>query len=345
MRSVPAVSMCARFHFWVDGLWIDRSVMGASREFELDGRRLLLEVPGSSCALAPDVDLAWMQASGARGEETKAEAIALRVTAQLESDLLASEFEFHESKEFIAELERAWSSARALVGLVLEWAGINLAQSQHAQSARVPPRPTGRITILDRNGDRVPPSWNPPLKIQWRGEVRLLDEAALEQIESSVGKGERPSEPRQLLADAEFHAFHAQDQNPGVALVLAAVACEMAVKKFMLEHADARQSGLAELVIANPRDVSLAAASLYDKGLGALGGQSLKDANKDLYKAVTALFEHRNRFAHGRALDLKSEELRADLRAARGALDYLQSLAPARETRVGADPEVPHVVT
>src|SRR5688572_10557371 len=107
--------MRARFHFWVDGLWIDRSVMGVSREFELDGRRLLLEIPGSSGALAPDVDLAWMQASGARGEETKAEVVVVRVTAELESDLLASEYDLHESKEFMAELEPAWRSARRLV--------------------------------------------------------------------------------------------------------------------------------------------------------------------------------------------------------------------------------------
>lgn len=321
--------MRAKFHFWVDGLWIDRSAMGALREFDLDGRRLRLEIPNARDAFAPDVDVAWMQAAGARGEESKAEVIAVRATAELRSDLLASEYDLQESKDFIAELEPAWRSARTLVGLVMEWAGINLAQSQHAPSARVAPRATGHVTIVDRNGVRIPLSWNPPMAIEWRGEVSLMGVSQLEEIAASVRLGQRPSRPRQLLADAEFHAFHARDSNPGLALVLAAVACEMAVKSFMRETCDAVQLALVELVVESPRDVSLAAASLYDKGLRALNGQSLKDADRELYKALTALFEHRNRFAHGRELGLSGGEVRADLEAARGALDYLQSLVNA----------------
>jgi hypothetical protein len=103
--------------------------------------------------------------------------------------------------------------------------------------------------------------------LSWRGDVPLLTQPTVEAILAAVRHGERPAAARQLLADAEFHGFHAQDRNHGIALVLAAVACEMTVKTHLRESCAADQAKLVDLVLENPRDVSLAAASLFDKGL------------------------------------------------------------------------------
>jgi hypothetical protein len=82
------------------------------------------------------------------------------------------------------------------------------------------------------------------------------------------------------------------------------------------------------LILANPRDVSIAAVSLYDKALNAVLGKSLRLDRPRTYKALNALFEHRNRLAHrgdmtgGMTRDL----IKADLEAATECFTYLNQL-------------------
>jgi hypothetical protein len=67
----------------------------------------------------------------------------------------------------------------------------------------------------------------------------------------------------------------------------------------------------------------MAAASLFDKALKAVAGVSLRDEDRELYKAVDGLFVHRNRLAHRGDLTLDKDVIRKDLQAARRAFDWL----------------------
>jgi hypothetical protein len=109
-------------------------------------------------------------------------------------------------------------------------------------------------------------------------------------------------------------------------LLLAAIACEAKIKTLLVEIATTSQQPLVELVLDNPRDFSLAAAALFDKGLEAVTGVSMRRANRDLYKSVEDLFVHRNRFVHRRDMTLDESTIGADLTAARAAFAWLDDL-------------------
>ena len=140
--------------------------------------------------------------------------------------------------------------------------------------------------------------------------------------------GEQPLLPESLLADARFYVFRANQPNPRLGLILAAVACEVKVKQRLYDLADKSQKPLVDLLVAHPRDYSLAAASLFDKGLAAVAGRSLRMEDKALYKKVEGLFEHRNGFAHRGDPGISTEQVHADIATAVVAFEWLDSFGP-----------------
>src|SRR5207244_2004816 len=102
----------------------------------------------------------------------------------------------------------------------------------------------------------------------------------------------------ELLADARFYAWHASQPNPRIAVLLAAIATEVRIKAFLTSSATPEQAPLVNLILSSPQDVSLAAVSLFDKGLLAVCGRSLRADDPAGYKALIGLFEARNKLAH-----------------------------------------------
>jgi hypothetical protein len=108
-------------------------------------------------------------------------------------------------------------------------------------------------------------------------------------------------------------------------VLLAAIACEIAVKNTLLEVASPHQRQLVESLLQNPRDFSLAAIALFDKPCLAVLGRSLKAQDTALYKRVEALFEDRNRIAHRALAGLRPEkDLRSEVGAAREAVSWVR---------------------
>ena len=71
----------------------------------------------------------------------------------------------------------------------------------------------------------------------------------------------------------------------------------------------------------------MAAVSLYDKGLRAVVGRSLRDDDRESYKALIRLFEVRNRLAHrGNDASIADEDAAEAVAASATASRYLQSL-------------------
>lgn len=131
-----------------------------------------------------------------------------------------------------------------------------------------------------------------------------------------------------LLSDAFYYATSADSANPRMGIILAAIAVEVRIKAFLTERASEEQRDLVELVIDNPRDVTLAAVSLYDKGLKAVVGRSLREEDRPAYNALTALFVERNRLVHKGDLtaDISRHVAARHLVAARTGFAYLQEL-------------------
>lgn len=107
---------------------------------------------------------------------------------------------------------------------------------------------------------------------------------------------------------------------------MAAIACEVAVKQSLRDAARPEQQELVELVLSSPRDVSLAAATLFDKGCKAVVTRSLKEENASLYKRVDKLFQDRNKIAYRGGEGLTDDVLAEHVATAREALEWLSTV-------------------
>jgi hypothetical protein len=102
-----------------------------------------------------------------------------------------------------------------------------------------------------------------------------------------------------LLADAQ-HLVH---YGPGAtdsdrAVLLAAIAVEVRIKRTLRAVATASHAPLVELLIANPRDWSLSAHSFFTKAMPAVCQRELGEEFSELGRKVQSLFEDRNKVAH-----------------------------------------------
>jgi hypothetical protein len=100
-----------------------------------------------------------------------------------------------------------------------------------------------------------------------------------------------------LLADALTHLCKTPPDR-WRAVLLAAIACESKIKSSLVAAAPADRLSLLNVILDNPRDVTVAAINLFDKVAGAVVGRSLRTENRELFKRIDKLFQTRNRIAH-----------------------------------------------
>lgn len=108
-------------------------------------------------------------------------------------------------------------------------------------------------------------------------------------------------------------------------VVMAAIACEAAVKATLQEAASDEQKELVRIMLHSPRDFSMVARSLFHEPCLAVLGRSPKQDRRDLYKQVDHLFEDRNAIVHGLPANLRDPDtLVEEIDAARDAIAWLR---------------------
>jgi hypothetical protein len=112
--------------------------------------------------------------------------------------------------------------------------------------------------------------------------------------------------------------------------MLAAIACEIKVKDAITALASEEQKPLVNLLLENPRDWTMAAASLFDKGMGAVCGRSLRTEDKKLFKEVVLIFQDRNSIAHKDGGKVSADNvLKRHVTSAKSAFAWLDSVQEA----------------
>lgn len=128
-----------------------------------------------------------------------------------------------------------------------------------------------------------------------------------------------------LLAEAVHLARYTLTPHASRALLMAAIACEVQVKAKLRTLASDQRRPLLDLMLDNPRDWSLAAAAMFDKLAEAAVGRSLRHEDPNLFRAIDALFQARNAFAH-RGVQPSRREAISAAEAAEKAFDWLETL-------------------
>jgi hypothetical protein len=150
--------------------------------------------------------------------------------------------------------------------------------------------------------------WHPMGRSVARGDGSAIGPDLMERILAATGTGEGPPLAEVLLADARAvvagptvsQDWMSEKRDTARVVLLAAVACEVKVKATLLEKSPAQFEELLNVILENPREVSVAAGQLVDKPMKAALGVSLRGADKQLFKSVSDdLFPRRNKVAHG----------------------------------------------
>jgi hypothetical protein len=176
---------------------------------------------------------------------------------------------------------------------------------------------TGIETVIE------PADW---LARRPRPLVVTSDLLSFEQLSATVLEGGLDP-AQQLLAQARYFGHFAADPQPGLAVLLAAMACESRAKTVLLDGAPTEQVELLRVLLESPRIFQQPAFELFDKVAKASVGRSLRDDDKELFKAIIRLFEVRNSIAH--RADAPSAEAAAELvRAAMRAFEWLDASPP-----------------
>ncbi len=153
----------------------------------------------------------------------------------------------------------------------------------------------------------------------------ILDNAKLNHVRSQIANAEPPPLDALVLAEARYLL---SSLAPDRAILIAALAVELRSKRTLRTCATEAQRPLVDTLLDNPRDWSVAAAALLDKGFSATVGRSLKVDDRDLYKAVDVLFQHRNAVAHrGETFDMPTANV--DVNAAVRVFDWLNGFNEA----------------
>jgi hypothetical protein len=133
-----------------------------------------------------------------------------------------------------------------------------------------------------------------------------------------------PDATSSLLAQARYLVIAVRDPQPGLAVLLAAVACEAHAKEVLLNRADAMTKPLLDVFLRRARIFQEPALQLFGEVARAVLGRSLRDDNQKLWKQLDQLFQARNKMAH--VADRPSLDTARELVfAAKQAIEWLDS--------------------
>jgi hypothetical protein len=127
-----------------------------------------------------------------------------------------------------------------------------------------------------------------------------------------------------LLAQAKYLVRSVRDPQPGLAILLAAVACEARVKEVLLERASPATKPLLDTLLRKPRIFQEPALELFGEVSKAVLGKSLREDDRPLWKKIDELFQARNKMAHV-ADRPPLEKARELVFAANDAMEWLDS--------------------
>jgi len=218
----------------------------------------------------------------------------------------------------------AADAARLVVREYIEHVRVRFGQYWLGRSGHQP-RLTWRTELRDVvTGERVRTTYRDPLIAFPIIEVGM-GRAEHGQVVEAIASQASPALHESLFADAKYLAWAASPAQPREAVLLAAIACEVAIRESLRNICPPVARSILEFALANPRDVSVQAASLYDKAAHAVAGVSLRKEDPATYKELEKLFADRNRVAH-KGETPSSEEVAADLRGAERALRWASNL-------------------
>jgi len=303
----------AVFLFDGAGLYITGDALGKSVHFDADGTRVTLNLPNSDEVFSLS-DPGWPgKGKAARPTFQSADGeilagtilkfevrVAVAGTAEATSGLVAGAFPL------------AVATAERFLGLARTRASQDWLPSRH-EGANL--ALYGRLMYAGTDTEvKEQARWQPTGLAVGIQPDRAADSDAIEQLLSLTSAGVEPMDEDVLLADARAalsvmrvrQQWKAERLDTGRAVLLAGMAAEVTIKRTLTEKVRPEQRPLLDVILENPRDMSIATSQLLDKPMKAALGISLREEKPNLpdeYKTLfndvaQKLFPRRNAVAH-----------------------------------------------
>jgi hypothetical protein len=295
----------SEFFFEIDNLLVEDSVLGASIEFQRESYRIRVCLPTADGEF-PGFEAGDFKAVGASLKNAYGHPISQVLILQLavigDGPTSSADFEHADGsvegaiENGIDHLESTFALADVAAAELIDWIRIQgqpwLAlhgeRPKSLEWGALYDETTGRVLPVGFRGAR---SRNFPV------QAALNRKAFTSLAHLADDQGPALPVPETLLADA-LHFVAGETPDFARAVLIAAIACEVKIKETLRKLAAPEMLPVLDLLLENPRDWSMAAASLFDKALKAVTGHSLRISNKNLFKHIEHLFTLRNRIAH-----------------------------------------------
>jgi hypothetical protein len=338
-----AAMLTAVYHFGVSELWVKSELLGTRHNTIFNGHNIVLILPGNGIDFGTSKNggypLGGYTMHSGSEEMLAAEILMIRVEIQVEGDLkgMPRDSDSRPSQDvLLAGLE----ILRQSVEIAREFAKnyIALVRTNLDQYWLGPSESELRLAwisqLLDSDGNVIPVGYSDPMPVSWHSTDNALSADVNQLLIQEASEGVQPDLADSFLRDAEYTAYKLRDPNLHQAVVLAAIACEIKVKDVITSLASDEQKPLVDLLLENPRDVSLAASSLFDKGMSAVCNRSLLKEDKNLWKQVDLLFQDRNKIAHkGGKRASPDDVLRQHITSAKAAFNWLNGVQSAANVK------------
>jgi hypothetical protein len=327
----------AVLYFDVEGLEVHSDLLGTRHSSLVDGHTCTLIFPrdqndfdnpsGSNHVQLFD---GWTEVDGQR---VRYRVRWVKVEVEIPCDLTAADFPAGASVgerdwQVFDILKAATRIASDFVGRVMRqvnvtykqyWLGPTVKQFEHGWRGAY---------LVDRNGERIPLNLAVSLgRVAMHPNAQAPTGVEFEALVHGVGDGGDAVMPlaETLLVDA---LRASEDLHPDlrVATLLAAVACEVKIKQAMRRLATPEQEALVSALLENPHDWSMAANELFNKGIKAVCGRSMRDEDRPLWNAVKLLFTERNKIAHKGGEGLNEDILKDHCKVANRAFVWVDGV-------------------
>jgi len=306
----------------------DLKALPESEEESESGETTGLGINPEQAETKPELAETDQPASGPGGtadlEETMTEP-----AAEDEPEIAASS----SSEPAVNVAEEGLKILRETVGVAREFAQkyIALVRIQLDQFWLGPSESQLRVTwisrLLDSDGHDIRVGYSDPMPVRMHWSDSALSKELHTTLVRQASEGVEPSLADTFLRDGEYAAYRLTDPNLRQAVLLAAVACEIKIKDVITTLATSEQRPLVDLLLENPREWTMAAASLFDKGLKAVCGKSLREEDRNLYKKIDLLFQDRNKIAHRGGTGVSPDStLKEHISSAKSAFEWLNGI-------------------
>ncbi len=226
--------------------------------------------------------------------------------------------------------DRLLESTRVAVTNLTEWVWVRNGQVWNAPSGEYPKQisPVSYVNLDDSTGGtELNPPTLPIRVVPLSSAVSSENFAELGRL--CVDQG-RPTLPDLLLAEGRHHLWRHERLAPDRAVLMAAMACELAIRTALRELSDPADLLWVDLVVKNPRDVSVTAANLWHQAMKAATGRSLSEDDSALFRRLEKLIKRRNGIVHsGESVNLS--EATDLVGAAVEAFDWLRTIDHGRD--------------